>query len=149
MSLRERELAATIYYPESDGEPMAETDVHLQCMVDLRVALKDFFRDVDVYVGCNMLLYYIEGDPSKSVAPDVFVARGVGKHQRRIYKLWEEGRPPEVVIEVSSRKTWRQDMFTKFQLYQRLGVKEYFIFDPEYDYLVEPLVGFRLLSRVL
>ncbi len=144
MSLRNPQLA-TIVYPETDGKPMAETDMHIGLMIDLRHALKTFFqRAPDVYVGSNLLVYYVEGNPRKCFAPDVFVVRGVGSHQRRTYKLWEEGRVPEVVIEISSRQTWGDDLQRKWKLYERLGVTEYFIFDPEYDYLMEPLVAYRL-----
>ncbi len=145
MSVRKPVEIPAIYYPESDGKPMAETDVHIQLMADLRFELKEFFRDQpDVYVGTDLLLYYVEGDPTKRVAPDVFVVRGVEKGPRRIYKLWEEGRPPDVAIELSSRQTWREDLQEKWRLYEQLGVREYFIFDPEYDYLDDPLVGYRL-----
>jgi len=132
-------------YPESDGKPMAETDIHRQLMLDLLFALANYFQSQpDVYVSGNLLLYYVEGNPKKCVAPDVFVVRGVGNRQRRIYKLWEEGRAPEIVIELSSRQTWREDLQTKLQLYAQLGVREYYIFDPEYDYLPEPLLAYRL-----
>ncbi|HMV48105.1 MAG TPA: Uma2 family endonuclease, partial [Blastocatellia bacterium] len=50
----------------------------------------------------------------------------------------------QVVIELTSRKTSREDLQTKWQLYQELGVQEYFVFDPEYDYLDEPLIGYCL-----
>ncbi len=134
-----------IYYPESDGKPMAETDVHRRLMMDLIDALEVYFQnDPDVYVSGNILLYYEENKPQVSVSPDVLFVRGVEKKQRRIYKLWEEGRMPDVVFEISSRKTWSDDWHVKFQLYARLGVKEYFLFDPEYDYLPEPLIAFRL-----
>lgn len=147
MSLRKEDQLFTIDYPESDGEPMAETDVHYRLMTDLRFEREQFFRsEPDVYVSGNILLYYVEGNPKKCVTPDVFVARGVRKGGRRVYKLWEEGRAPEVVFEVSSRQTWREDLNTKWRLYEDLGVKEYFIFDPEYDYLVEPLIAWRLES---
>lgn len=136
---------ATIEYPAADGKPMAETDVHRQLMTDLIFELsRHFEQDADVYVSGNLLLYYREGDPTKRVSPDVFVVRGVRKGRRRVYKLWEEGRAPDVVIELSSRQTWREDLHDKWRLYEELGVKEYYIFDPEYDYLVEPLVGYRL-----
>lgn len=136
-----------IDYPESDGEPMAETDPHIQQIVDLRSSLRDFFRNArEVYVGSNLLLYYVEDDPGKCVAPDVFVVRGVGKQSRRTYKLWEEKRAPNVVIEVSSRKTKKEDLGWKKQLYAWLDVKEYFIFDPEYQ-LKPPLRAFRLRGR--
>jgi len=145
MSVRKPVYSTSIDYPETDGKPMAETDVPAHLMMDLRFALDSFFRDEpDVYVSGNLLIYYVEGDPKKRVAPDVFVVRGVSRGPRRIYKLWEEGRPPEVVVELSSRQTWREDLHVKWQLYAQLGVREYFIFDPEYDYLPEPLVGYRL-----
>ena len=148
MSVRKREMIPGIYYPESDGQPMGETDIHIQLMIDLRSALQNYFRDErNVYVGSNMLLYYVEGNPKKVLAPDVFVVRGINKGQRRIYKLWEEGRPPGIVIELSSRKTWREDLHLKWRLYEQMGVKEYFIFDPEYDYLPEPFVGYRLKNN--
>ncbi|HWQ34546.1 MAG TPA: Uma2 family endonuclease [Blastocatellia bacterium] len=132
-------------YPERDGKPMAETDFHAQLLIDLRVTLDNYFRDQpDVYVSGNLLIYYVEGNPKKRVAPDVFVVRGVPKGQRRIYKLWEEGVMPQFIIELTSRQTWREDLQEKWRLYEQLGVQEYFIFDPEYDYLEESLVGYRL-----
>jgi len=147
MSVGKRKLISEVDYPESDGEPVAETDLHIQSIFDLRFALRDFFRrDELVYVGSNLLLYYVEGDPSKSVAPDVFLVRGVTKHDRRIYKLWEEKHPPNVVIEVSSRKTKDEDLKWKKQLYAWLGVNEYFIFDPEYK-LKPPLRAYRLRGK--
>jgi len=140
-----REPPTAIEYPSSDGKPMAETDRHIQLMGELRFTLQDFFRADDaVCVATDLLLYYIEGDPRRRIAPDVFVVRGVVRRSRRIYKLWEEGRPPDVVIELSSRQTWREDLQEKWRLYEQLGVREYFIFDPEYDYLDPPLIGYRL-----
>jgi Uma2 family endonuclease len=133
MNLQGKRPADTIDYPESDGQPMAETDFHLKLMTNLLHALDTHFADgPQVYVSGNLLLYYVKGNPAKRVAPDVFVVRGVPKGDRRIYKLWEEGVPPGVVIKVSSRQTWREDLYTKLRLYEKLGVQEYFIFDPEY-----------------
>jgi Uma2 family endonuclease len=132
-------------YPESDGKPKAETDVHRNLLADLVFSLENYFQpQPDVYVSGNLLVYYVEGNPAKCFAPDVFVVRGVPKGQRRIYKLWEEGVVPQIVIELTSRKTWKEDLQTKWELYRELGVQEYFIFDPKYDYLDEALVGYRL-----
>ena len=95
-----------IFYPETDGEPVAETDVHRKQIIDLIVTLEDFFRDVpDVYVSGNLLLYFRKGDKSASVAPDVFVVKGISKGERRTYKVWEEEKTPDVVIEISSKST--------------------------------------------
>jgi Uma2 family endonuclease len=134
-----------IYYPESDGQPMAETDIHRDLMAELIAELDDYFQDEpNVYVSGNLLLYYEKGNPKKNVAPDVFVVKGISKEQRRIYKLWEEGKAPDLVIELSSRKTWGDDLQKKWRLYARLGVQEYYLFDPEYDYLEPPFRAYWL-----
>ncbi len=147
-TMRTTELATDhreIYYPESDGKPMAETDLHRDEMFELIAMLQARYEDApDVYVSGNLLLYHVEGDPTQSVAPDTFVVFGVAKGQRRTYKLWEEGVAPAVAFEVTSRKTRREDRRTKKALYARLGVTEYFLYDPEADYLRPPLQGFRL-----
>jgi Uma2 family endonuclease len=137
--------AQPIHYPETDGKPMAETDVHIDVLIYLREALKDYFRDEpQVYVAGNMLLYYEEGNPAACVAPDVFVVQGVAKEERRTYRLWEEGQPPTVVFEITSRGTRLEDLGTKRALYAMLGVQEYFVYDPLGEYLRPPLQGYRL-----
>ncbi len=134
-----------VEYPESDGKPMAETDVHRDLMAGLIDALKWRYRDdPQIYVSGNLLLYYVEGDPTKSKAPDVFVVKGVEKRLRRIYKLWEEGVAPCAVIELTSKSTRREDQKGKFELYARWGVREYFLFDPLNEYLRPALQGYRL-----
>ncbi len=138
-------IAPRVEYPESDGEPMAETDLHRDEMAALIVTLQDRYRDApDVYVAGNLFVYYAEDDPDARFAPDVFVVFGVPKRQRRIYRLWEEKRAPAVVIEVTSRKTWLEDAGNKKILCARLGVAEYFTHDPAGEYLSPPLQGFRL-----
>jgi Uma2 family endonuclease len=139
-------LRPPIYYPESDGEPMAETDTHRKQMVYLIEALDDYFRDdPQVYVAGNLFLYYEEGDIRQVVAPDVFVVKGVPKGNRRTYKLWEEGdKGPQVVFEVTSRRTRKEDLGPKKGTYEMLGVQEYFLFDPLGEYLEPSLVGYWL-----
>ena len=137
-----------IRYPETDGQPMAETDIHRDERLALIHALMEWYRnDAQVYVAGNLLLYYKEGNPRASVAPDGFVVLGVAKQQRRIYKLWEEGRAPSVVFELTSESTQDDDLERKRLLYEKLGVGEYFLFDPTQDYLNPKLQGFRLQGR--
>jgi Uma2 family endonuclease len=137
--------ARGVYYPESDGKPMAETDRHRDLMIELIAAARYYFRDArDVYVSGNLLVYFVEGDPKKCVAPDFFVVRGVAGGQRRIYKVWEEGKPPDVVIELTSRKTHSEDLRKKKGIYENLGVDEYFIFDPDGVRFEPQLQGFCL-----
>lgn len=136
------------FYPESDGKPMAETDTHRKQMMDIILALEDFYRDVsDVYVSGNLLMYYTEGVPTNSFAPDVFVVKGVPKKRRRTYKIWEERKAPDFIIELTSKSTRREDMRQKKELYEFLQVSEYFLFDPLGEYLRPALIGYRLFEE--
>jgi Uma2 family endonuclease len=142
--LPQLEVKAT-EYPETDGEPMAETGFHVTLLAYFLAMLRNFFRNrTDVYVGANMFIYYYEGEPAKKVAPDLFVVFGVSNHERRVWKTWEEGQGPEVVFEFTSKGTWDQDLGSKKGLYAWLGVAEYFLFDPLAEYLQPQLRGFRL-----
>jgi Uma2 family endonuclease len=136
-----------IEYPASDGEPMAETDIHRDEMADTIDTLKDRYAAAnDVYVAGNLFIYYEEGNPGARFAPDVFVVRGVHKGKRRIYRLWQEHQPPSFALEVTSRGTRLEDKGSKKELCAELGVAEYFLFDPEGDYLKPPLQGYRLVQ---
>ncbi len=137
-----------VYYPESDGEPMGETDVHIKQLIYLREALHDHFRnDPNVYVAGNIFVYYEEGDSTEVVAPDIFVVKGGPKRDRRVYQTWKEGQSPDVVFELTSRSTWKDDLGTKKCIYEMLKVEEYFLFDPFGEYLKPRLMGFRLTKR--
>ncbi len=141
----------TITYPTGDGKPMAETELHLWVMIDLIQTLAiRFAADPMVYVGGDLLMYYEEGSPNKRLAPDVFVVKGVPKlPPRDNYLIWEEGKPPDFVIEVTSKTTRRNDQGKKLILYRDvLGVPEYFQFDPTEDYLRPAFQGFRLEEGV-
>ena len=136
---------AEIYYPETDGKPMGETDYHVQTITYIYQALSAFFSSAtDVKILADIMFYYEEGNPRKVFSPDVMVCFGLSGEIRRTFKLWEEKQFPQVVFEISSRKTWGDDLNKKWFLYQQLGAKEYYIFDPEYDYLPEPLVAYRV-----
>jgi Uma2 family endonuclease len=128
---------------------MAETDVHRQDMVDVIETLGHHYADnPNVYVSGNLLLYYEEGNRRKHVAPDVLVSIGVSKNPPRDYYLvWKEGKAPDVVIEITSKSTKREDNTIKKELYRDvLKVSEYFQFDPTEDYLKPPLLGLRLVN---
>ena len=142
MSARQQDIFRQVEYPESDGEPMGETDTHILLMFTFRFMLDEYFRTTDrVYVGSNLMCYYVEGDTSQSISPDVFVVLGAEKGERRVYKFWEEP-VPNVVLEISSRKTRKDDFGKKKDIYAWLGVREYFVFDPDAR-LRAPLRAFR------
>jgi Uma2 family endonuclease len=139
-----------IEYPESDGKPLGETDAHRREILAIIAMLEQYFAErADIYVSGNLMFYYEEGNPSAVVSPDVFVVKGVPKQERRVYKLWEEGQPPAIVFEITSRSTRLEDRGLKRQLFAELGVREYILFDPLSEYLKPPLQGFRLLDGEL
>ena len=137
--------APDIDYPESDGQPMAETDFQREVMTYAIEALKIRFRErEDVYVSGDLFIYYEEGNRAASVAPDVFVVFGIPNHMRRTYLLWQEGKVPDFVMEVTSDSAREDDQGRKRDLYARLGIPEYWQYDPTGDYLEPPLQGFTL-----
>jgi Uma2 family endonuclease len=139
-------LEQEIEYPTSDGQPMAETTLHRKVANDLIEGLENHYADVpDVWVGGNLFLCYERGNPSACRAPDVLLAKGVAKEDRPNYLLWEET-PPSLIVEVTSRKTRREDQRDKKEIYERIGVEEYVLFDPYGDYLRPRLQGYRLSS---
>jgi Uma2 family endonuclease len=136
-------------YPTSDGKPMGETDLHRQDMMDVITTLqRHFAADPNVYVSGNLLLFYEEGNRRKHISPDAFVVKGVPKAPPRdYYLLWKEGRGPDVVLEITSKTTRREDQQKKWVLYRDvLKVPEYFQFDPREEYLKPSLQGHRLAN---
>lgn len=141
--------APTPFYPSSDGKPMAETDWHRELLMELLQIIDHHFREHDdVYVSGDLLIYYKMGDNTESVAPDVFVVRGVAKKQRGTYLTWEESHTPDFVLELASPSTVRHDLTAKKDLYASvLKVKEYYIYDPRHQ--IQPhFMGFRLVDGV-
>ena len=136
-------------YPDSDGQPMAVSDLHRRILTrTLEVLDTHFAERPEVYVSGDILMYYVEGDPRKSVAPDVLVTFGMGKKNRRTYLVWEEGKVPDFVMEFSSKGTYRNDLGSKMQLYASLGIRDYFLYDAEGLYLSSPIMGFTLVNGV-
>jgi len=135
------------HYPESDGKPMGETGIHVDATIDLHVMIRDviFAGRPDVYLTSDMFFYYEEGNPRAVKAPDLMVIKGVAdRTPRRTYKLWIEKLLPCLIFEITSAETKRDDLVVKRELYARLGVHEYFLFDPLGDYLAPPFRGLRL-----
>jgi hypothetical protein len=129
---------------------MGESGTHARvAMVSIYGVLDRYFMyNPRVAVHANMFMYYVQGDPKRNVCPDVFVARDVDNdYKRRSYKVWKEGKGPDVVFEVTSRKTRKQDLTKKFEIYRDvLRVREYFLFDPFEEYLDPSLQGYRLVA---
>lgn len=138
----------SVFYPDSDGQPMTESDATRDYLLYCVEVLKLYFKSrPNVYVSGNLFVYYEEGNPQAVVSPDVFVVFGVSARQRRSYQAWKEGgKLPNFVLEITSRTTKRQDESEKPLLYASLGVEEYFQYDPTADYLNPQLKGSRLID---
>ena len=138
-------VPATVDYPCSDGRPMAESGFQIKPLVYAFTVLQThFLHQPQVFVAGDMFLYFKEGDPRAVVAPDVFVVIGAANHTRMSYKLWEEPKAPDFVLEITSRSTRAEDQGRKREVYASLGVREYWLFDPTGDWLAPRLQGFCL-----
>ncbi len=138
-----------IYYPDTDGKPMAASDLHrdiLNCTIDTLKA--HYTQQPDVYVSGDILMYYVEGDPHRVVAPDVLVSFGLDKKRRNTYLVWVEGKLPDFVMEFSSKTTYAEDLGKKMDLYTSLGIQDYFLYDAEGLFLASQLMGWTLVGGV-
>jgi Uma2 family endonuclease len=124
-------------YPDSDGQPMAENPLQFQWIVTIKEGLERVFRDLpDVFVAGDMFWYPVEGHPKICQAPDTLIAFGRPKGYRGSYKQWEEGGiAPQVVFEVLSPRNRFQEMHRKLQFYEEYGVEEYYLYDPDHNWL--------------
>ena len=120
--------ADDVFYPCSDGKPMAENmwqaDAIMSATGDLRAALPT------ALVAADILMYPEEGNNRNFIAPDVLVGLGLGTHNRLSYFVWVEGKPPDWVLEVASPSTQKKDRDRKRRRYAEIGVPEYWMFDP-------------------
>ncbi len=141
-----------VEYPTRDGRPLGETDDHRNEMTDYAIqVLKDFFRpDPMTYVSGNNFIYFTEGVPADCVSPDTYVVKGVPKHDRDIFKVWEEGgHVPCFVLEVTSKYTRMEDLGDKMAKYRDiLGVLDYFLFDPHRDWISGGFRGYTLENGI-
>jgi Uma2 family endonuclease len=120
-------------YPDSDGQPMADSTLQFRWIVTIKEGLEALFRsDPEVFVAGDLLWYPVEGNWLTRAAPDVLVAFGRPKGDRGSYQQWLEGGIAlQVVFEVLSPGNRPLEMTRKFAFYERHGVEEYYIYDPE------------------
>ncbi|MDE0635688.1 MAG: Uma2 family endonuclease [Candidatus Poribacteria bacterium] len=136
-------------YPSEDGKPMAASDYHLRLLIRTLQALEAHFeQNPEVYISGDIMMYYREGDPRKSISPDILVCFGINPKMRRTYKVWEEGKAPDFVMEFSSETTYDKDLDEKMDVYASLKIQDYFLYDAEGLYLPTPLMGFTLVDSV-
>ena len=147
-----RPAITAIVYPDSDGMPLPDGEFQTPLYVGVVGTLRTFFRNVPgSRVNGDNFLYYVEGNPRLSVAPDCYVALGLTDDaiesivRHNTYLMWEVGKAPDFVLEIGSPSTWRKDLDEKRDIYARMGVTEYWRYDSTGgDFYGEPLVGERL-----
>ena len=123
---------AEIIYPSSDGEPVAETYDHLYAILTTLEVLKQHLQNRRGTVLANQNLFYAQGYPKLRVVPDVMVIYDVEPGGRDSYKLWEEKQVPQVIFEMTSKKTQEEDRTTKKDLYERFLTGENLLKSPPF-----------------
>ncbi len=153
-STDERKISAVqtdtpIFYPDTDGKPMAASDRHRRILFRTIEKLEAHYaQQPDVYVSGDILMYYVKGDPHQVISPDVLVSFGLEKKERLTYLVWVEGKVPDFVMEFSSKTTYDTDLGPKKDRYASLGIQDYFLYDALDIYLPTPLMGFTLVDGV-
>ena len=125
--------SSDIIYPDSDGQPMADNTQQFRWIVTIKENLEILFADqADVFVAGDLLWYPVEGNNKLRLAPDTMVAFGRTKGDRGSYRQWLEGDiAPQVVFEILSPGNRKGEMQNKFEFYEKYGVEEYYIYDPD------------------
>ena len=133
-----------VEYPE--GHWIAQSVWHGDAVRLATAALHHHFRDRDdVLVAMELVVYYVRGDNRVWLQPDVQVVFGVEPEgNRSTFKVWEEGKAPDFVLEVASPSTAENDARHKAQEYLGIGVREYWRLDPEGTMMGTPLEGYRV-----
>ncbi len=144
----------TITYPDSDGMPLPDGETQAPQYINIVGTLRTFFRNVpDAHINGNTFIYFIEGNPRRSVSPDCYAALNLSEfaldsiRRNNTYLLWEVGKPPDFILEIGSPSTGREDLGRKRDLYAELGVSEYWRYDyTGGDFYGEPLAGEKLVN---
>ena len=146
--------ASIIAYPETDGMPLPDGEFQSPLFRRIVGDLDDRYRDVPgAKVNGNTFIYFVEGNPRRSISPDCYVAFGLSTEalgsieRNNVYLLWEVGKAPDFVLEIGSGSTADADMGRKRDLYAELGVSEYWRYDATGgEFYGEALVGERLVD---
>lgn len=126
-------LQPDVIYPDSDGKPMSDNTKQFRWIVLIQQNLAAMFADdANVFVAGDLLWYPVEGDNKIPYAPDAMVIFGRPKSDRGSYQQWkEEHIAPQVVFEILSPSNTQTEMNKKLLFYDRYGVEEYYLYDPD------------------
>ena len=132
----------TVEYPE--GRWTAPSVWHGHAVGQAASALHFLFRRrKEVLVAMELVVYYERGNNKASLQPDVQVVFGVGrKGNRHSFKVWEEGKAPDFVLEVLSPSLAENEVRHRAMEYAAIGVREYWRLDPSGSLAGRPLEGY-------
>ena len=143
-----------VIYPDSDGQPMANNTKQFRWIVVIQQNLDWLLADdPNVFVAGDLFWYPVEGRNTICNAPDVMVVFGRPKGDRGSYQQWNEaGIAPQVVFEILSPSNSQDEMDRKLLFYDRYGVEEYYIYDPDRNRLrgwLRGEDGLDVISQIL
>ena len=129
--------AAEILYPDCDGNPMSDNTEQFRWIVSTQQNIAWLLADdPNAFIAGDLLWYPVEGNPKIRTAPDVLVAFGRPKGKRGSYQQWKENNiPPQVVFEILSPGNTKAEINRKLLFYDRYGVEEYYLYDPDTNQL--------------
>ena len=139
--------AEEVHYPDSDGSFLMQNFQHSDDLMYIAESVKRHLRDVQAAVVVDVFLYFKEGDNTASLGPDMSVTLDHKLKGRRTYQTWVEGRVPDFILEVVSPSSVTNDKKLKKDAYERLGVKEYFLYDPDVKQRLVPVTGYQLHDK--
>ncbi len=139
--------AEEVHYPDSDGSFLLQNFTHSEQLVYASEALRRHFHSARVALAVDAALYWEQGNNRAVLAPDLMVTLNHELQGDKTYQSWIEGRLPDFVLEVVSPSSTDNDKKLKKSAYERLGIPEYFLYDPDADQPAERLLGYRLDKR--
>ena len=138
-----------LHYPDSDGKPMSDNTKQFRYIVTIKEGLETLLPNPDIFVAGDLLWYPQEGNNTLRQAPDAMVVFGRPKGDRGSYMQWKEDNvAPQVVFEILSPGNTKAEMAKKFQFYQKYGVEEYYVYDPDRGRLQGWLRQGQLLTEI-
>ncbi len=139
-NIKEREIISAL---EREFNMMGETTLHFDARASATEVLRRYFKGQgkDLFVASDLHTLY---PGERAFYPDLLVVFNVPDHHRRSWNVLREGKGLDFVLEILSKETRRKDLVEKLNLYARVSIPEYIIFDPD----AMKLRGYRLVKNI-
>ena len=141
----ENEIAYYYDFHPTEEDLMGETSLHRSLIDSLALVLKWLLQGQLCAIYENLNFYQTANPKEYPLAPDIAVIKGVSFQYVRSWRVGKTGPAPQVVFEIASEETWNNDLHEKPGKYARMGVAEYFAYDPN-EQPLERKTGRRLFG---